>query len=76
VQPTLSTPYRYALKFELHNCLARVESFLVRAGGALGVSHVEVSALVEPDGNSADIEEGLYGGFSFSPMTTVAWSSE
>jgi hypothetical protein len=44
----------------------------VRARVALGVSPVEVSALVEPDGNSADIGEGLYGGFSFSPITCPA----
>jgi hypothetical protein len=55
------------LRSELHGCLARVESFLVRVGAALGTS-LEAPEASPPHGinvSPTDVgEEGLYGGFS------------
>ena len=55
------------LRSELHGCLARVESFLVRAGAALDSSPVVLEACrpIELNVDSADMgEEGTYGSFS------------
>jgi hypothetical protein len=59
---------------ELHDCLTRVESFLVRVGPALGMSLVahEASPSAEISVGSAEVgEEGLFGGFSPRAMPTA-----
>ena len=71
VQPTMAEQ-AMLLRSELHGCLARVESFLVRVGVALGTSPVthEGSPPVELKTGSTNIgEEDLYGSFSPRAMS-------
>jgi hypothetical protein len=84
VQPTL-VEQAILLRSELHGCLERVESFLVRARAALGTFPVVLkpSSPTELNVDSADAgEEDLYGGFSPRampcelPQPNVADSSE
>jgi hypothetical protein len=51
----------------MHGCLARIESFLVRAGAALGMSPfaTKASSPTKLNVGSAEVEEeGIFGGFS------------
>jgi hypothetical protein len=71
VQSTL-TEQALLLRSELHACLARVESFLVRAGTSLDMLPIvpEASPPAEVIAGSAEVgEENLYG--SFSPVLVL-----
>jgi hypothetical protein len=51
------------LRSKLHECIVRVESFLLRAGAALGIPHVVLEAPPPADlnvGSGGVVEEFLY----------------